>query len=192
MSNDIKNALEHCIDNNCVDCPNNEELGSGEFVCNARLLPKVLAHITNLEVKLEESERLIERLQQIVNKLRDKKFAGETLVNAVNAVYEPLYQNKYDEVKELKHQLEEKEKQHIEAMQNALNDFLTLRQKLNQDKIEFAVEQLEKVKEWVDKMFNGWKTNKEVNQLAKDGICLSLENVGYKIDNQINQLKEGK
>ena len=30
MSKDVKKALEHCIDYDCVDCPNNEELGSGE------------------------------------------------------------------------------------------------------------------------------------------------------------------
>ena len=29
MSKDIKKALKHCIDNECVGCPNNEELGSG-------------------------------------------------------------------------------------------------------------------------------------------------------------------
>lgn len=29
MSKDIKKALEHCIEWNCADCPNREELGSG-------------------------------------------------------------------------------------------------------------------------------------------------------------------
>ena len=32
MSKDIKKALEHCIEWNCADCPNREELGSGETV----------------------------------------------------------------------------------------------------------------------------------------------------------------
>ena len=236
---DIKKTLEHCIEWNCVDCPNKDELGSGNIVCRARLFPKILAYINNLEAKLaeyksktrvafrqlasfqlqyddlkkeykeqedllektlatnsklqleldqlkqqltesdktieelkgerlkfytddvrrtqvingvhfdidqllvfseyvehekwvisnrdkeivelkhqlSEKERLIGKVQQIIDKLRDKKFACQTLVNAVNAVYEPLYQplyqNKCDEVEELKQQLEEKEKMHL-------------------------------------------------------------------------------
>ena len=61
--------------------------------------------IADLEARLAESEKLAERLQQIVDKLRDKEFAGKTLVEAVNAVYEPLYKNKYDEAEELKQRL---------------------------------------------------------------------------------------
>ena len=53
---DIKNTLEHCIEWNCVDCPNEDELGSGNIVCRARLLPKILGYINNLEAKLAESE----------------------------------------------------------------------------------------------------------------------------------------
>ena len=64
--------------------------------------------IADLEAKLAESEKLTERLQQIVDKLRDKEFAGKTLVEVVNAVYEPLYKNKYDEAEELKQQHEDK------------------------------------------------------------------------------------
>ena len=67
--------------------------------------------IKDLEAELAESEKLTERLQQIVDKLRDKEFAGKTLVEAVNAVYEPLYKNKYDEAEKLKQQLAEKEKE---------------------------------------------------------------------------------
>jgi hypothetical protein len=77
------------------------------------------AEVDKLKHQLKEKERLIGKVKQIVDKLRDKKFAGETLVNAVNAVYEPLYQNKYDEVEELKNQSEEKEKE-IEIYKKAL------------------------------------------------------------------------
>ena len=78
------------------------------------------------------------------------------------------------EIAELKQQLAEKDEAHMKAMENALNDFLTLRQELNQDKISFAVEQLEKVKEFL-------KTN------WMDGI-----DIDEFIDNQIKQLKETK
>ena len=54
MSKDIKKALEHCIDNKCVGCPNNEELGSGDIVCRGRLLPEVLEYVADLEAKLRE------------------------------------------------------------------------------------------------------------------------------------------
>ena len=102
-------------------------------------------------------------------------------------------------VDELKQQLAEKEKEieeykrictiaHFEDLQ--IENMLLKRK--DQDKISFSIEQLEKVKEWVNEMLNGWKTNQEVNQFARDGICLALENVGYKIDNQIKSIKEIK
>lgn len=57
MSKDIKKALEHCINNECVGCPNNEELGSGEIVCRARLLPEILEYISDLQHRLEVADR---------------------------------------------------------------------------------------------------------------------------------------
>ena len=188
MSKDIKKALEHCIEWNCADCPNREELGSGETVCRGRLLPEVLEYVADLEAKLAESEKLTERLQQIVDKLRDKEFAGKTLVEAVNAVYEPLYKNKYDEAEELKQQLAEKEKE-IERLNlefETQEDWQEKWQKLydetcnlNQDKISFAIDKLEKVKE------NAW-------QSATDISCLlDYTELAKIIDNQIKQLNEG-
>lgn len=62
MSKDIKKALEHCIDNECVGCPNKEELGSGDIVCRARLLPEILEYVADIEAKLAEKDKEIERL----------------------------------------------------------------------------------------------------------------------------------
>ena len=56
MSKDIKKALEHCVEWNCDNCPNRDELGSGEIVCRGRLLPEVLEYVADLEAKLAESE----------------------------------------------------------------------------------------------------------------------------------------
>lgn len=64
MSKDVKKALEHCIDNECAGCPNNEELGSGETVCRARLLPKILEYISDLQHRLEVAERTIQLLSE--------------------------------------------------------------------------------------------------------------------------------
>lgn len=69
MSKDIKKALEHCInvdyvncriDNGCIECPNNEELGSGKIVCRARLLQEVLEYISDLQHKLDILDKVLE------------------------------------------------------------------------------------------------------------------------------------
>lgn len=60
MSKDIKKALKHCIDNECVGCPNNEELGSGDIVCRGRLLPDILEYISDLQHRLEVAEKALE------------------------------------------------------------------------------------------------------------------------------------
>lgn len=133
--------------------------------------------VFNLKDQLAESERLIERLQQIIDKLRDKKFDGETLVNAVNYVYEPLYQNKYDEVEELKKKLKKTEKLYSEALETVDSLFT------NQDKIEFTVEQLEKVKEFCD----GIKLS--MIYISQEDTT-KIQTIIKEIDNQIEQLKK--
>ena len=72
--------------------------------------------ITELQKQLEEKDKEIERLQGVIDNLRDKKFAGKTLVEAVNAVYEPLFKNKCDEVEYLKQQLKSQPKEIVEKI----------------------------------------------------------------------------
>ena len=60
MSKDIKKALEHCVEWNCDNCPNRDELGSGEIVCRGRLLPEVLEYVADLEAKLAEKDEQLE------------------------------------------------------------------------------------------------------------------------------------
>lgn len=77
-----------------------------------------------LKEGVKEKEKLIERLQGVIDKLRDKKFAGKILVEAVNAVYEPLFKNKCDEVEELKQQLKSQPAEIMEKIRNlAEKDF---------------------------------------------------------------------
>ena len=66
MSKDIKKALEHCVEWNCGNCPNRDELGSGETVCRGRLLPEVLEYVSDLEAKLAEKDKEIEKLNACV------------------------------------------------------------------------------------------------------------------------------
>ena len=99
------------------------------------------------------------------------------------------------EVKELKQQLAEKEEEYQyfkkiadENVNYLKNRILEETRNYNQDKISFALEQLEKVKEEMDLrprgVSKGWK-NKEYDTLVE-------EDVYEVIDNQIKQLKEGK
>ena len=139
MSKDIKKALEHCIEWNCADCPNREELGSGETVCRGRLLPEVLEYVADLEAKLAEKERQL-------------KLAEELLIKQ---------EKEYDE------QLEKQAKFHYKHLKEK-----------DQDKILFAIDKLEKVKE------NAW-------QSATDISCLlDYTELAKIIDNQIEELKK--
>ena len=72
MSKDIKKALEHCVEWNCGNCPNRDELGSGETVCRGRLLQEVLEYVADLETKLAESEIKCYTLESYNNFLLDQ------------------------------------------------------------------------------------------------------------------------
>ena len=100
-----------CYLMNWVDNKTNKELTALEI---EEILHKQEKRITELQKQLEEKDKLIERLQGVIDKLRDKKFAGKTLVEAVNAVYEPLFKNKCDEVAEFKQQLHDLPKKIVE------------------------------------------------------------------------------
>ena len=95
MSKDIKKALEHCIEWNCADCPNREELGSGETVCRGRLLPEVLEYVADLEAKLAESEK-------------NYKDARELGIEQFHSLKE-IINSSQEEIDKLKQQLAEKE-----------------------------------------------------------------------------------
>lgn len=124
MSKDIKKALEHCVEWNCDNCPNREELGSGEIVCRGRLLPEVLEYVADLEAKLSECEEKCKKAYQ-----------------------EGLLQKQFDkdmEIEQLKQQLAEKDKE-IEYQESM--KILAV-----ENKNEKAIEQLEKVKEHNDNL----------------------------------------
>ena len=78
MSKDIKKALEHCIDNECVGCPNNEELGSGDIVCRARLLPEILEYISDLQHRLEVVGKALSKA--VNDKCKAENFIAECVV----------------------------------------------------------------------------------------------------------------
>ena len=170
MSKDIKKALEHCIEWNCADCPNREELGSGETVCRGRLLPEVLEYVADLEAKLAESEK-------------NYKDARELGIEQFHSLKE-IINSSQEEIDKLKQQLAEKDKEIseyvkiVDDLHKQLSDKCDFCDKTkDQDKILFAIEQLEKVKMYIDD-----------HAYYIDEREFGIEINEY-IDNQINGLK---
>lgn len=56
---DIKKSIQCCYDKDCVNCPNNEELGSGNIVCLGRLLPKIESCINDLQHQLAVKDKAL-------------------------------------------------------------------------------------------------------------------------------------
>ena len=181
----------------------NNELTSGDSpkhfgICNKcydkmfksgdTIIRSLTNKITDLETKLAECESELEKQKEKYDKLYGcyKKTSSEDL------------QDKYslaEENEQLKKQLTEKEEEYQsfkkiadENVNYLKNRILEETKNYNQDKISFAIEQLEKVKEEMDLrprgVSKGWK-NKEYDTLVE-------EDVYEVIDNQIKQLKEGK
>lgn len=176
MSKDIKKALEHCIEWNCDNCPNREELGSGETVCRGRLLPEVLEYVADLEAKLAESEK-------------NYKDARELGIEQFHSLKE-IINFSQEEIDKFKQQLAEKDKELseyvkiVDDLHKQLSDKCDFCDKTkDQDKISFAIEQLEKVKGLIA------NHTQELWTCENDDIDLVLYE---EIDNQIKELKGGK
>ena len=191
MSKDIKKALEHCVEWNCDNCPNREELGSGEIVCRGRLLPEVLEYVADLEAKLAECEKSKEsyRLQNEHHYLQLLQFYSRLGVEAFGA---DIHEKALETLMIMKEQLAEKEQEIESLRENSLSKRIFKEKlipshcmeqyekyeqqidKLTQDKISFAVEQLEKVKEFVNDFYGEYSASVTTNF----------------IDNQIASLKK--
>ena len=106
MSKDIKKALEHCIEWNCADCPNREELGSGETVCRGRLLPEVLEYVADLEAKLSEKDQdkisfAIEQLNKVKENIKKVPITDFDL----SGNFEKMY--KQDAIRQIDNQIKQ-------------------------------------------------------------------------------------
>lgn len=232
MSKDIKKALEHCVEWKCDNCPNRDELGSGEIVCRGRLLPGILEYVSDLEAKLAESEKSKEsyRLQnehhhlqllQFYSRLGVEAFGAdihekalETLMlmkeeleekngveralsacNRQNDEFAEMIKKLVSEKEELKQQLAEKDKE-IEYYKKQAKKLNSEAQKYfedaycndfhNQDKISFALEQLEQIRKEFEIKFKGCKWE---DKMLVGKFCNITNEI---IDNQIKAIKEGK
>jgi predicted RNase H-like nuclease (RuvC/YqgF family) len=134
--------------------------------------------IADLEAKLAESEK----------KAYSRGHSQRAIDNEikVNALREDV-SNKEKRIIELKQKLAEKEKQ-IEDYSAFFN------QLFNQDKIEFAIAELEKVKELLlENLYDLYSKPSEIWDKYGDLYDVVVEGgINKTIDDQIKQLKEGK
>ena len=142
------------------------------------------SQIADLEAKLAESEK----------KAYSRGHSQRDIDNEIklNALREDIA-NKEKRIVELKQQLAEKEKERHEEWKTGKEwkwEWQKVNQQLeqaHQDKISFAVEQLEKVKEWIN---NNLEENYGLN--GSLFYVVNSSKLSEEIANQIKQLKEMK
>ena len=138
--------------------------------------------IANLEAKLAESEKSKEsyRLQNEQHHLQLLQFYSRLGVEAFGA---DIHEKALETLMIMKQQLADKDKEieelklKLDIRAISLQNFNIERMQANQDKISFAVEKLEQVKEEI---------------LPEISFDVQKEFVKKEIDNQIKQLKEMK
>ena len=148
--------------------------------------PEVIIHecipelIADLEAKLAESEKNVEFYQERYSNATTSAYGADLIAKNVQSRLE-------EEIRELKQQLAEKEKEIDEinkAWAQSVHDWKELCKNKDQDKIFFAVEKLKETKIYVDSqhfMSARYKCEKKV-----------YADIWNFIDQQIKQLKEGK
>ena len=134
---------------------------------------KVVKENTELKQKLAESEKKYEdRKRFCISETRSQT----ELINYL-----------LEENEELKQQFAEKEKEKEKEYKESVEKILSSRDKFileyNQDKISFAVEQLEKVKEIINKNY--------FYNMSSDSCTFDKLEVDFQINNQIASLKKG-
>lgn len=189
MSKDIKKALEHCVDWDCGNCPNRDELGSGETVCRGRLLPEVLGYISDLETKLSESKKQCQQCKHLNKKIElniKNKLMSE--IAEKDKTITTLIEDSKISKELLKKQLTDKEQENERLKEEICKYEITLMdknsqlKKQQQDKISFAVEQILDIKE---KSF-GTRETGIVFDIPK------IQDVFNNIEDKLKELKEMK
>jgi chromosome segregation ATPase len=156
--------------------------------------------ITDLEAKLAESEKKIKRARETrqisdefrikaqKNQLKEKEKAIVKLKQQLAESNELRIATKW-KVDDLEKQLSDKEKE-IEDAKDISRRLIRTCGKANcYGKNQTAIAELEKVKEWANNMYDGWKSNDGVNLDAKTGICNTLQAVCGMVNQQIKSLK---
>ena len=151
---------------------------------NKRVLEKlelIVRANQELEQKLAESEKNVEFYKERYSDATTSAYGADLMAKDYQWHLEK-------EIAELKQQLAEKEEEikkleflQFESEENKL--ILATSKRITQDKISFAVEQLEKVKEFV---------RDNASYVMGDFASVWEDDLLNELDNQIKQLKEGK
>lgn len=153
--------------------------------------------LADLEAKLAESEKSKEsyRLQNEHHHLQLLQFYSRLGVEAFGA---DIHEKALETLMIMKEQLAEKEKEIseyikiVDDLHKQLSDKCDFCDKTkDQDKISFALEQLEKVKEFVSRqLFITTKDCNDLDEAEAKGCNELIEETIKEIDNQINELKD--
>ena len=158
-----------------VDNQNNIQLGYEAIV---NLLNQQNKQIADLEAKLAESEKNVEFYKERYSDATTSAYGADLIAKNIQSRLE-------EEIRELKQQLAEKDKKQkrtnkvVKQFQQRLKYF----SEQDQDKIEFAIEQLEQLRHdiWTNQADDGY-TDMQVD----------LYDLNDTIDVRIIQIKEGK
>lgn len=156
-----------------------------DYVATNKIIKDQSNKISNLEAKLAEKEKAVEYLQEINQSL------GQTCNNDAKEIerLRELIAEKEKEIANLKGLVRERDKQ----IKNLKTNKKRVIEHKNKAKINFAIEQLEKVKELCKKKFDWWKNSEwEGDIYDKSDVSNAYFDIEANIDNQIRQLKEEK
>ena len=158
-----------------------------DYIATNKIIKDQSKQIADLEAKLAESEKSKEyyRLQNEQHHLQLLQFYSRLGVEAFGA---DIQEKALETLMIMKEQLAEKTLT-IEQINKAFIENRSLwkgkYERANQDKISFAVEKLEQVRETAECVLDNALKNSSLNQSYYDRLL-------DEIDNQIKQLKEGK
>ena len=150
----------------------------------------------SLQKQLAESEKSKEsyRLQNEQHHLQLLQFYSRLGVEAFGA---DIHEKALETLMIMKEQLAEKEKEieelklKLDIRAISLQNFNIERMQANQDKISFAVEQLEQLKKLCQEKFNWWENSEwEGNIYDKSDVSNAYFDIEANVDNQIEELKK--
>lgn len=152
-------------------------------------------NIVELTKMATEKDRKIEELKQQLFESGLKTLEEIKLSEQRKKMLEDLSTKNW----ELEQQLAEKEKELLEIKQRIaekaskeFQEMIDKRENHNQDKISFALEQLERLKKLCQEKFNWWENSElEGDIYDKSDVSNAYFDIEANIDNQIEELKKG-
>ena len=171
-----------------------------DYVATNKIIKDQSKKIADLETKLAESENnhelLIDQFEEETEKLRkqikQKSDARERFVVEVKSLKQKLAE-KDEEIKQLNNRILFSQ---LQAPNEQILNILgsqCVQYNPNQDKISFAVEQLEQLKKLCQEKFNWWENSEwEGNIYDKSDVSNAYFDIEANIDNQIKAIKGEK